>query len=364
MTLRIKTFPSEFYSGSVKSDCAKVFENLVVMKASHKSIISQSVGVLTSIVALIWLAQLYDIKDLTEPLGSADYRYVLLAVSISILDYILRSLRWRLLFLEHEPKSFINVFRALMQGYLFNMLLPARAGELVRIHRLGKDEGISRGAVLGTVVVERVGDVTVLMMLLTAAFVFYPNIPEWFYYTGWLMAFIAVVATAVLAAIHFHGHRLKPAFTSLFSRFLAGNLLLKLKNSGSMFIEGLAGLFRVKSIVLFLIITMLLWAFAVLVAYYVSGSLGLWMNPVDLLFVMLVISAGTMIPSSPGYIGVYELVGVAGLELVGISGGVALSFIVMLHAVTILVPSVIGSLCLLKRTEKSPVISEQGYGKE
>lgn len=334
------------------------------MKANYKPSTSQVIGIMASVAALVWLAYIYDMKDLTDPLGSADYRYLLLAVGISILDYVLRSVRWRILFLEHKPRKISNLFRALMQGYLFNMLLPARAGELIRAHRLGKDEAIPMGNVIGTLVVERVGDMISLIMLLMGLFLFYPNLPEWVDYAGSLMVLCTVVATVVLAGIHFHGHRLKPALVLVLKRFLPEGLLSKVESSGKMFIEGLAGLFKARSIVLFLANTLILWALAVFVAYYVAGSLDLWMSFGDLLFVMIVIVIGTMVPSSPGYIGVYELFGIAGLELVGVSGGIALSFIVILHMVTILVPGVIGSLCLLRWGERSTMHAQRGVEEE
>jgi len=334
------------------------------MKKNYKPSGGHVIGIITSIAALVWLAQIYDIKDLTGPLGSANYWYLLLAVGISVLDYLLRSLRWGVLFLECKPKQASNLFRALMQGYLFNMLLPARAGELIRAHRLGKDEGIPLGIVIGTLVVERVGDMIFLIILLIAFFSLYPDFPEWVNYAGSLMVLITIVATVVLAAVHFYGHRLKPAIITLLKSFLSEGLISKLEESGKMFVKGLTGLFRAKSIILFLAITVILWALAVLIAYYVAGSLGLWIPLGDLLFVMLVIVVGTMVPSSPGYIGVYELFGVAGLELVGVSGGVALSFIVMLHATTILVPGVIGSLCLFRWDGKSLILSQQRVEKE
>lgn len=334
------------------------------MKIKYNPSISHAIGIVTSIAALIWLAQTYDIQDLIGPLSTANYWYLLVAVSIALVDYLVRAIRWRVLFLDYKPKRFANVFRALMLGYLFNTLLPARAGELIRVHRLGKNEGISRSAVLGTVVVERVGDMIALIVIIMAVFLFYPDLPEWFKYAGSLMALVTAIAIAVLASIHFHGHRLKPFFLSLMDRFLPENLLLRLESSGKVFIDGLASLFKMKSILPFLFFTALLWVLEVLIAYYVAGSVGLWIPLGNLLFVMLVITLGTIIPSSPGYIGVYELFGIAGLKLVGISGGDALSFIVLLHAMAILVPSAIGSLCLLKWPGKSNFFLKRGIEKK
>jgi glycosyltransferase 2 family protein len=334
------------------------------MKLNYRPSSSQILGIITSITALIWLAQIYDIQDLLDPISTANYWYLLIAVLIAIADYVLRTIRWRVLFVENKPKKFSNVFRAMMQGYLFNTLLPARAGELVRVHRLGTDEKISRSTVLGTVVVERVGDMIALILLMGAVFFLYPDLPNWLKYSGLMIVSVTAIAIAILASLHFHGHRLKPFFLSLMNRFLPEHFLSRLESSGKVFLEGLAGLFKMKNISSFMVYTALLWVLEVLIAYYVSGSFGLWIPLGNLLFVMLVITLGTIVPSSPGYIGVYELFGIAGLKLVGVSGAAALSFIVMLHAMAILVPSVIGSLCLIKWQWKFSVFSRQRIDKK
>ena len=334
------------------------------MKLNYRLLNSNILGAIISVTALIWLAQIYDIEDLTAPLRTANYWYLLIAIFIAISDFILRAIRWRILFVEHTPKKFSNVFRALMQGYLFNTLLPARAGELVKVFRLGKDEGLARVEILGTVVVERIGDMIALVLLMGAVFFLYPDFPHWLKFSGLVIMSITAIVTIILAVIHFHGHKLKPVFLLLINYVLPKRFLLRLEISGKIFIEGLAGLFKTKSIFFFFFFTAILWALEVLIAYYISGAFGLWIPLGNLLFLMLVITVGTIIPSSPGYIGVYELFGIAGLNLIGISGGESLSFIVMLHAIAILVPSIIGSLCLLKWPFKTNVFSSRGIRNE
>ena len=52
----------------------------------------------------------------------------------------------------------------LLVGYVANNVLPARLGELVRSHYAGDREGISRSTTLGTIVVERVIDLVVVVV--------------------------------------------------------------------------------------------------------------------------------------------------------------------------------------------------------
>jgi len=53
---------------------------------------------------------------------------------------------------------------------------------------------------------------------------------------------------------------------------------------------------------------------------------------VDAMFVAAVMNLGVAIPSSPGFVGTYEWLGVASLGLLGIASEEALAFSILLHA--------------------------------
>ena len=63
-------------------------------------------------------------------------------------------------------------------------------------------------------------------------------------------------------------------------------------------------------------------------------------------WMLLVIVVGTMIPSSPGYIGTFEVFGLMAMKLLGHDGPAVLGFVVTLHAISLLGSSVLGALSL------------------
>jgi len=319
-----------------------------IIKFINSLSINNIIGFIISIGSLIFLFHIYDINDLFDPLRAANYSCLLTAIFISIVNFFLRAIRWRTLFVLKKPKQFINVFRAMMQGYLFNTILPARAGELVRVYRLSKDEAMSNFDILGTLLIERVGDMIFLILLMGGVFFLYPDFPYWLKLAGLIIITITSTITIVLAILHFQSHKLSPYILLLMNRFLPNRFFLTLKSSGKRFMASLSGLFKIKNISLFLFFTLILWVLEVFMAYYVASSFDLFIPLGNLLFLILVITVGTIIPSSPGYIGVYELFGITGLKLIGISGEEGLSFIITLHAIAILVPSLIGSISLIK----------------
>ena len=72
--------------------------------------------------------------------------------------------RWWSLFAVDERPPLRAVTYALLVGYFFNNILPARAGEAARVIALHKRAQTPRAETIGTVVVERVFDILALLI--------------------------------------------------------------------------------------------------------------------------------------------------------------------------------------------------------
>ena len=107
-----------------------------------------------------------DIERIKEILkNDVHYSWLWLSLLFGLLSHISRSIRWNLLIepLGNRPKL-SNTFLAVMVGYLMNIAFP-RMGEISRCGVLSRYENISFTKLVGTVVVERLIDVIVLLLL-------------------------------------------------------------------------------------------------------------------------------------------------------------------------------------------------------
>lgn len=99
-------------------------------------------------------------------------RFALLIPVFIILSssHVLRSIRWKILMqpMNYKPST-INVFFAVMIGYLANLAVP-RLGEVIKCTLLTRYEKIPTEKLLGTIVVERACDVICLILLFIIAF--------------------------------------------------------------------------------------------------------------------------------------------------------------------------------------------------
>lgn len=99
----------------------------------------------------------------------------------SVVSHLIRAWRWTYLLHPVKPNvSLRNAFSVTMIGYLINSVIP-RLGEFVRPYALGKLEGVSKSATMGTIVLERILDiVTFALIVLTVLAVYAGPFAVWF----------------------------------------------------------------------------------------------------------------------------------------------------------------------------------------
>lgn len=115
---------------------------------------------------MYWAFRNQDIPQLWSRLVAADMSWIVLSIIIAVVALIARGIRWRILFLGmgHKP-SLRNVVLALFAGYFTNLIFP-RLGEITRCAYLKTTDEIPVDESLGTVIVDRVLDLIVLVLVL------------------------------------------------------------------------------------------------------------------------------------------------------------------------------------------------------
>ena len=135
------------------------------MKKVILNVLKYSLGVGLG-VFLLWLAfRGINMDELKEKLTHADYYWVLWTVPIALLSHFLRAVRWRMLIIASDQTCRTSTtFASLMVGYLVNQAIP-RGGEIARCTMLTRNDKVPLSVSMGTVLIERVFDVIVLLLL-------------------------------------------------------------------------------------------------------------------------------------------------------------------------------------------------------
>ncbi len=131
------------------------------------------------IVALVYFAQKANInpQHTWAAIRTANIFFVFAAFFIYYVAFPIRTFRWRMLLQNigyteengvHLPKS-LKLLEILYTSWFANVIVPAKLGDLYRAYLFRKETGLSGSRTFGTVLAERLLDLTVLLLLFIPA---------------------------------------------------------------------------------------------------------------------------------------------------------------------------------------------------
>jgi len=241
---------------------------------------------------------------------------------------VMRAMRWRSLFARDRRPPRARVMEAMLVGYLFNNVMPARAGEVARVASLTRRSQTPPAEIVGTVVVERAYDVFAVLLIFFCALPWLPHV-SWFGAAAVLAAVAAAGLAAVIGVLAIYGER--PLLW--LARPLARLPRLdpeRINEQIRLLAAGLSGLRELRVALEALVwslaawMTAALWSWFVLRAFHdVPFSAGV--------LVTVAVGLSMIIPAPPAAIGVFEAAGVLALKAYGFSETGALPSAIVLH---------------------------------
>ncbi len=269
-------------------------------------------------------------EKLINDFSSASPWWLLAVVAAFTMSNIFRALRWQMLMepLGHKVR-FSNAFLTILLGYFANLGLP-RMGEVVRAGSLSRYEKVPLEKVMGTMVVDRLMDFICLGLVVGLAFLFQGGVLLEFMErgkNGGAAASGGILSNPYVLAVLAFG------FLTLIVGYLLRNRLMQLdivkKIAGLLmgFQDGLRSVFRLERTWTFIALSLGIWLMFYLQCYWnlkaFAPTAHLSMGAALMVFVFGTL--GFVIPS-PGGMGTYHALCIAGLALYGINGGDAFSY--------------------------------------
>lgn len=243
-----------------------------------------------------------------------------------------RALRWRLFFPDAASFASGRLLSATGIGLMANNVLPARMGEFVRAYVLGRGSPVPATTAFGSLFVERLFDLAALCSILVGV-VLLVDTPEWVLVLARLAGvLLAAVLAAEVLLIRYPRHffRLLHATTA---RFLPSRWEAELETILQRFIEGFQLLRSPRRVALALALTFVLWAANGFLYYLGLQAFGLGRVGYEgALLVQSVASLGVSIPSSPGFVGTFQLFVVKALSAFEVDRDLAFSYSMAYHA--------------------------------
>jgi uncharacterized protein (TIRG00374 family) len=269
-------------------------------------------------------------------IAGARWSYLALAAAITSFSFFQRSLRWRILLNTETWFSVGTVFWANMAGYLGNNFLPARAGELIRTYLISNRSSLSKTYVLTTALGERLMDVIALVLWSSLVLLGVNPKPRWMQDLSRTMAIIASAgAVAIMVLPHTGG-----LVENLLRRIpLPEGLRKRLLRLAEQILLGLRAFHNWGRFTGFVLLTVTIWVSDACGVMIGARALGLTVSFRVALLLLTGLGLGSALPSTPGYVGIYQFVAVTVLTPFGIGRDQALAYI--------LVAQVMGSLVML-----------------
>lgn len=259
----------------------------------------------------------------------------------------LRSVRWHHLLTPIRSVSSGSLYPTVIIGYMANNLLPFRSGELVRAYILGERWKISKVSTLGTITVERLLDVVVLMLFLVAVAGYSGlNHPIGLAAIGLGLFSLLLLSTFFLLTL---SQELAGRCTGWLENVLPSQMRGKMGGWAHSFLLGIRSLRNPQTVIILLATSVAAWALEA-TAYFLVG-IGFGIGEAFPIYLLVTAAANLAIalPSTSGGIGPFEFFAREALVFVGVSSAVASDYAIALHGL-LLVPVIIVGLFLLWAT--------------
>ncbi|MFI5365927.1 MAG: lysylphosphatidylglycerol synthase transmembrane domain-containing protein [Candidatus Binatia bacterium] len=306
-----------------------------------------ALSIAVSAVFLAFAVRGVDWNEAAGALAKAHYIFVIPMFGITFWSLYIRAQRWRVLLRPVGTPAMRTLVAATNIGFMANMVLPLRMGEVIRPVLVSRKEREPLSGILATVVLERIFDMFTILFLFgvsAAAVSVSPEVRQWGYrlcvlaaLIGATVGFVRWQETLALRVLQLVLRPFPPRLSEPVDHFFRGFVqALEILDSPWTFLQLLGW-----SLYLWLVIN----------AIYLLGILAFEL-PVPLIIGSIVVTAVIAIavsaPSAPGYIGAFQVGCTLSLAIFGVSKSDAFAYSIILH-VTQFVGVVIAGLYSLAR---------------
>jgi glycosyltransferase 2 family protein len=283
---------------------------------------------------VVWWALRQEPPEL--PRTQNDLVALLGALGFYTLATLLRAERWHLIVRRAEiPATRRDTYPLTTVGYMGNNVLPARAGEALRVVLLSPRCNAGKRTLISSIVAERVLDVIVLLTIfvgtvygvLETSEVLPTDRPLLVTGIGILLLLAAAVAIWVLRRHHFF-ERVRD-----WLRPLADSPRAVVSRWGLVLLAA----------------TFLLWTIEASVYWTVAQAIEMDISISGALYLVALTNFVAALPAAPGSIGTFDAAVAWGTHRLGVAGSVAVSYVILIRFVLYVPITIVGLVVLVTR---------------
>lgn len=318
--------------------------------------ISLAAAVLLAVVLLYYSLLGIDWRQVGRIVAGAEPARLILTAILGTIALGLRALRWRILINAEGSVSLRTAFWATAAGYFGNNFLPARGGELVRSFMISSRSGLDGAYVLATALSERAADAVALVLIAAVVLATLPEPPGWLAGAARpfaVLALAAVVGIAVLPLLATAGRTIlerAPVPAAPRARLIAA-----MEHA----LRGMRAFHDARRLSGFVALTAVIWCLDALGSVTTASALGLHMPFAAAFLLIASLGLGSALPSTPGYVGIFQFVAVTVLVPFGFHRTDAIAYILVAQATGYVVIGFWGALGIIRYRRARRALSTQ-----
>jgi uncharacterized protein (TIRG00374 family) len=306
----------------------------------------------------IWLAfRNIDLQLLVSHVRRIPVAPIALCVAGQFSLQVLHWTRWGLVLRQFGQVRWKRIFIMGAIGNAALYILPARIGELVRPTLATRENEIDFGAATATTVIERMVDGLVISAILFGSLLALRNEPTMrtLFKSG--LAFFSVFVGGTLFL--FLSYKYREAVMRTLQRiigFFSPNWAKRVVDLFSNFIRGIHLASTSNVLLPYLGLSLALWLIDITSIYWLFGIIDIKLNFIAAVITISVLALGSLIPSGPARIGVFEFTIAFSLGVFSVPPEEAILIATVFHVIFIALVFVLGIVSLwLDRVTTTPM---------
>jgi uncharacterized membrane protein YbhN (UPF0104 family) len=297
-------------------------------------------GAAISLLCVILTVRGLELNRVVDALAGARYWLLIPALALYFAGVWVRSVRWRYLLAPVASLTATRLFPVVVIGYMANDVLPLRLGEVARCYVLRRQEGVPQSAALGTVLVERVMDGLTMLAFMGVTLPLLPFSAALYQLMGAAGALflgvtgaLVVFASRPALALRVLGAALRP---------LPSGAATRIHTLATSFLGGLGSLGGAGATLRIFALSCGAWLLEAGMYFVLMFAFAFEPSALLAMLTTAVANLGTLVPSSPGYVGVFDFIGRSVLAQFGVPSEAALAYVLVVHAALVVPVTLLG----------------------
>ncbi len=275
-----------------------------------------------------------DWRQVWVTVSTARVPFVLFSLFLMTAALFLRAFRWRVILNAEGNVTIPLAFWATSAGYLGNNVLPARAGEVIRSLMISSRTGMSKAFVLTTALSERVVDAIAVISISAVVLLTMKNRPGWLASAAKPFAILGICGVAAIILV--------PAFEVFWFRFLgllplSPKLRAQVEDALRNGLQGIRSFHDYSRLTRFVLLTAVIWCTDAFTTIVLAQAISVQITTAMAFLLTAGLALGSALPSTPGYVGIYQFVAVSVLAPFGLSRTDAVAYILLWQALNYLI---------------------------